>query len=171
MATGPDLGVGVDVLTAYVRKLDSLLDADANRRIVRHAGLAAKKAGLSVLEAKLGSDRAMSNFRNGNTKLGLGFDQNGWELHLNHRPRGLWLLADSGRKRSGGIYPRSGRRRNHTPVPGRAVLTPFGPRAGSSFGPSRGTGVFKMAAAREREAAPKAAWEQLQAELRRVVRG
>lgn len=171
MATGVGTGFSASALSAYLTKLESTLDADANRRITRAAGFAAKQAALSAVEAKLGADRAMSNYKGGRIKLGVGFDQASWRVDLNHRPKGMWLLADEGRKRSGGIYPRNGRRRNYTPVAGRAVLTPFGPRASSRFGPSRGTGVFKMAAAREREAAPKAAWEQLQAEFRRVVRG
>lgn len=171
MAATTGTGFSASVLSAYVANLESVLDADANKRITRAAGFAAKDAGLEAAADKLGGDRAMSGYKNGNIKLGVGFDTGPWRVDMNHRPKGLWLLADEGRKRSGGIYPRRGRRKGSTPTPGRAVLTPFGPRAASSFGPSRGTGVFKLAAAREREAAPKAAWRQLQAEFRRITRG
>jgi hypothetical protein len=164
-------GFEATALSAYVGKLGSLLDADANKRITRAAGFAAKDAGLSAAVDKLGSDRAMSGYKGGRIKLGVGFDTGSWRVDINHRPKGLWVLADAGRKRSGPIYPRRGRRKSIAPVPGRAVLTPFGPRAASSFGPSRGTGVFRLAAARERAAAPKAAFNQLQAELRRITRG
>jgi hypothetical protein len=166
-------GFSASVLSAYVANLESVLDADANRRITRAAGFAAKDAGLEAAADKLGGDRAMSGYKNGNIKLGIGYDTASWRVDLFHRPKGLWLLADQGRKRSGWIYPRPARGRGKTvaPTPGRAVLTPFGPRAASSFGPSRGTGVFKLAAARERDAAPKAAWRQLQTEFRRITRG
>jgi hypothetical protein len=164
-------GFSASVLSAYVANLESVLDADANKRITRAAGFAAKDAGLSAAVDKLGSDRAMSGYKGGRIKLGVGFDTGSWRVDINHRPKGLWLLADEGRKRSGPIYPRRGRRKSIAPVPGRAVLTPFGPRASSSFGPSKGTGVFKLAAARERDAAPKAAWRQLQTEFRRITRG
>ena len=171
MAATTGTGFSASVLSAYVANLESVLDADANKRITRAAGFAAKDAGLSAAVDKLGSDRAMSGYKGGRIKLGVGFDTGSWRVDINHRPKGLWLLADEGRKRSGPIYPRRGRRKSIAPVPGRAVLTPFGPRAASSFGPSKGTGVFKLAAARERDAAPKAAFNQLQAELRRVTRG
>lgn len=95
---------------------------------LQHAvGLSAKNATLEVLTRHVGSDHRMSNKP---VKLSAGYDTgNPVVLHL--RPAGLWFLLDDGRKRRGTIRTR---RRNGT----RAVLTPHGPRASSSYGPSRG---------------------------------
>ena len=167
------LGLESAALSAYVRKLESTINDEARSRITMAAGIATRKAAVSAVEDKLGPDRAMSNFRSGRVKLGAGVDVNGWTVTVNHRPKGVWLLADAGRKRSGVVYPRSGPsrgRKGRITNPDRAVLTPYGPRASRRFGPSRGTGVFEMAAARERAEAPKAAWRVVQSELARIVR-
>lgn len=168
---GTGSGFGASALSAYISKLESTISGDAQRRIVRAAGLAAKDAAVDAAETKLGSDRAMSNWRRGSVPLKAGFDEAGWTLSVNHRPGGLWKVADQGRQRAGVIAPRRNGRKTRTATKGRAVLTPFGPRALSSYGPSRGTGVFRLAAAKERSAAPAAAWRQLSAELKRITRG
>ena len=168
-----DFGLQSAALSTYVGKLESTLNDEARRRLTMAAGLAARKAAVSAVEDKLGADRAMSNFKSGRVKLGAGFDVDGWTISVNHRPKGVWMLADAGRKRSGFAYPRSGSSRGRkakTTTPGRAVITPYGPRASSRWGPSRGTKVFAMASARERDAAPKAAWRVIQGELARIVR-
>ena len=168
-----DFGLESAALSAYVRKLESTISDDARSRITMAAGIATRKAAVSAVEDKLGPDRAMSNFRSGRVKLGAGFDVDGWTVKVNHRPKGVWLLADAGRKRSGIAYPRTGAnrgRKGKITTPGRAVLTPYGPRASHRFGPSRGTGVFEMAAAREREEAPKSAWRVVQGEFARIIR-
>lgn len=168
---GTGSGFGASALSAYISKLESTISGDAQRRIVRSAGMAAKDAALDAAETKLGSDRAMSNWKSGRVPLRAGFDEAGWVLSVNHRPGGLWKVADQGRQRSGPIYPRRNGRKAKMATQGKAVLTPYGPRALSSYGPSRGTGVFRLAAARERASAPQAAWKQLSAELRRITRG
>ena len=115
----------------------------------------------------------MSNFKSGRVRLSAGFDQGPQptQVIIGHGPKGVWILADEGRGRSGSIYPRNGRRKGTRTRPGRAVNTPYGPRARSSYRPSRGTGVLRLAAARERSAIPEAAFRQLQQEIGRVVRG
>lgn len=168
---GSGAGFGASAISAYLSKLESTINAEAEGRILRAAGLAAKSAALSAAEDKLGGDRAMSNYKGGSVALNAGFDTKNWQLDINHRPAGLWLLADEGRKRSGAIYPRRNGRKARKATKGRAVLTPFGPRARSSFKPSRGTNVFKTASARERDKASEAAWQALQGEIRRIVRG
>lgn len=164
-------GFEASAISAYLRKLESTLDDDARRRMMRAAGKAAKDAALAAAETKLGSDRAMSNWRQGRVPLKAGYDEAGWTLKVNHRPVGMWKVADEGRKRSGPITPRLNGRKTRTPTKGRAVMTPQGPRSRSSYGPSRGTGVFRLAAARERAEGTKAAWRQLQDEFRRITRG
>lgn len=168
--SGTGVGFEASALSAYVSRLESTLSADAQRRIMRAAGNAAKGAALSAAEDTLGNDRAMSNFKRGTVKLGAGYDTAGWELTINHRPKGLWMLAERGRSSSGPIYPRRSNRRSRVPVKGRAVMTPQGPRSSSSYRPSRGLRTFSIAAGRERTEGTKAAWRQLQSELRRVVR-
>lgn len=160
-------------LSAYATRLYSLVDDDAMRRISRRAGFAGKDAALDAARQKLGEDRAMRNFKSGKVRLGAGFDQGvrSTEVVITHRPAGVWSLADKGRNASGSIYPRNGRRKGSKTQPGRAVMTPEGPRAKSSFGPSRGTGVFRKAAAMERDRIPEAAFKQLQVEIGKVVRG
>lgn len=166
---GTGSGFSASALSAYVRRLESTIDDDAQRRILRAAGLATKNEALQAAEAKLGGDRAMTNWRRGTVPLKAGFDVAGWELTVNHRPGGLWKIADSGRKSIGVIAPRRNGRKVRTSTAGRAVMTPQGPRALSSYGPSRGTGVFRLAAAKERAAAPAAAFQQLLDEFRRIT--
>jgi hypothetical protein len=135
--------------------------------------MAAKDAGNQAVVRKLGADRAMRNFR---TKkpipLGLGFDvaSDGKSVSMNHRPSGLWVLADRGRYNSGPIYPRVNDRRGRKAVYRRALKTPGGFSSVLHYGPSRGTGVFQLAAARERDEAPKAAAQELFGLIGRSVR-
>lgn len=163
-------------LSAYSARLYGLVGPESMRRISRQAGFAGKDAALSALDDKLGTDRAMSNFKSGKVRLTAGFDQGvkPTEVIIGHRPKGLWSLADKGRSASGSIYPKRGpsrRFKGNTIQPGRAVMTPQGPRSRSSFRPSRGTGVFRIAAARERDRIPAAAFRQLQKEIGATVKG
>ena len=113
----------------------------------------------------------MSNFKGGRVPLRAGYDEAGWQLSVNHRPKGVWFLAEKGRTSTGPIYPRRNGRRSRLPTKGRAIMTPSGPRALSTWRPSRGLRTFTIAAARERDDGTKAAWRQLQAEFRRITRG
>jgi len=170
----------VESVGAYAERLYHLLDDTTMRRVSRAAGFAAKDAGTAVLVEDLGFDRAMSNFKSGKVKLFVGWDEGvkATEIIVKHGPTGLWMLADRGRRASGDMYPKkqsksSGRKyaRGTGVVAGRALKTPQGFRSSSSYGPSRGKATFRRAAARERDAAPRAGFKQIQAEIPRVLRG
>lgn len=116
---------------AAASELSTLLD---DLEPLQHAvGLFGKETALETVSKALGSDRAFSGLRR-RARLGAGYDL-GTPVILNLRPAGLWFLADDGRKRRGKITPR---RRGGK----RAVMTPRGPRASSSYGRSRGLRVL-----------------------------
>jgi hypothetical protein len=152
-------------LGKFERKLYDTVSGDALRRIQHAGGKAAKDAGLDAASDKLGADRAMSNFRGGRVRLGVGYDLTGTaSVDVNFRPAGLWKLADEGRRKTVTVRPkrRGGKK---------AVLTPFGPRASARVGPSRGLGVLRTSIARAQVETPRAAFKQLQSELGRQFRG
>lgn len=147
-------------LSAFAARLEKVTDPAALRRIADKGGLAGKKAALEAASADLGGDRAFSGLRR-KAPLGVGYDVDGATVHINFRPAGLWRLAEQGRRSSGTIQPRrrGGRR---------AVLTPLGPRAGSSYRQSRGLGTFTEAVKDAQREVPKAAAKQFTAEIGRV---
>lgn len=160
----------MEQLVDFERRMFATVNGEAMRRIGRQAGFAGKDAAFDAARDKLGADRRMSGMRR-KVPLGAGFDQpSPTVVALNFRPAGLWSLADQGRKKGGTIYPRRNNRKTRSGTRGRAVMTPMGPRYSSSYGPSRGTGVFRLAAARARRDVPNAAFRQLQNELRRAIR-
>ena len=133
-------------LSGLARGLDSALgDLEPMQHVIGQAG---KKAAITELGKALGPDRRFSGFRRKVT-LNAGYDV-GTPVMLNMRPGGLVILADEGRKRRGDIRPRRGRGRR------RAVLTPQGPRAYSSYGPSRGLKVIDKTVKRATDDIPKA---------------
>lgn len=163
-------------------KLDRLVSGESLRRVQTAAGMAAKDAANEVAGDALGSDRAMSNFRGGSVPLRSGFDIDANLIRLNLRPGGMWRLAEAGRRSSGRIFPmdrvqyttrsgnvRSRRVRAAGGASGRALRTPFGPRAASSYGPSAGLKVITRTAGRAADRAPRAAFRALQREIGKVV--
>lgn len=158
-----------DELTAFAHRLSTLTDPDALRRIADKGGMAGKKAALDAAARDLGGDRRFSGMRR-KVALSAGYDIQGTAAHINMRPAGLWILAESGRQQSGPIYPRGGARKGRGPVRGRAVRTPQGIRARSSYGPSRGLDTFSDAVRDARRDVPKAAAKQFTDEVRRIVR-
>lgn len=157
-------------LADFGRRLSSVVDGSASARIAAKAGMAAKEAAIDAASRDLGGDRAFSGFRR-RVPLGAGFDDAGeGQVVVNFRPAGLWRLAESGRQRSGKIYPRAGARKGGRVVKGRALRTPRGFRASSSYSRSRGLGTVDDAVAEARREVPKAAAKQLSAEIRKVVR-
>jgi hypothetical protein len=142
----------------FGRRLATITDGAAERRIMAKAGAAGKKAALDAAAADLGGDRAMSNLRGGRARLSAGYDVgSGSSLTINFR--GPWRLATEGRRASGPIWPKRKQ----------AVMTPHGPRARSSYGRSRGLKTYDDAVRDARREVPKAAFRQLQDEIRRVV--
>lgn len=159
-------------LSLYVARMKSMVDAKSRLQVMRAGGQAGKEAGLKAAVIKLGADRAMSNFRWGHrVPLKAGYDVTESRVEINHTPKGVWLLADKGRFNGGRIYPRTANgRKGRKAVKGRALRTPEGPRAASSYTPSKGTNVFKLAAAMEREAVPKGAATEMTRVLAEFVR-
>lgn len=132
--------------SAVGRTLITLTNPQSLEQISHAMGLAGKKAAADAVRADLGADLRMSNMRS-KAKLSSGYDiePHGVTLHL--RPAGLWNLADKGRRRSGRIRPRNGR----------ALRTPQGPRALSSYRPSRGLNTIDDALTIMQTEVPKAA--------------
>lgn len=160
----------MDELADFGRRLSTLTDSAATGRIANKAGMAGKKAAMDAAADDLGGDRAFSGMRR-RVQLSAGYDDAGQgRVQINFRPVGLWKLAEAGRRRSGPIYPRAGSRKGLGVTKGRAVRTPEGPRARSSFKPSRGLNTFSDAVKDARREVPKAAAEQFRDEIRRVVR-
>lgn len=132
---------------------------------VQHAiGKAAKGAALKEAERGLGIDRSFSGFAR-KAPLGAGYDT-GMPVVLNLRPAGLWYLADEGRKRRGRINPRRSRTRRGEHA---AVMTPRGPRAFSTYGPSRGRSVLTKLMKRLEDDVPEAAERAIDEMARKVL--
>lgn len=153
---------GGDEISAWVRNLNRSVAPPAVRRISQAAGLRGKKAATTVTKRRLGSDMAMSNFmpRGRKVPARLGFDPRSDGVDFNFRPKGVWVLANSGRKRAGFIESESGR----------ALTLPDGFRAYSAYYPSRGTGVLGRARGEVEDTVPSAAFKALQQEIRKVLR-
>lgn len=149
-----------DSLGDFGRKVSGLTDPASLRRVVTAGAQAGKTAALKAAAADLGGDRAFSGLRR-KAPLGAGYDTRGTEAVINFRPAGLWRLADQGRRRSGVIAPRKRGGR-------RAVLTPDGPRARSSYRSSRGLGTYNDAVHDAQRTVPKAAHAQFVQEIGKV---
>lgn len=120
-------------LAALRIDLQRLLD---NTEPLQHAvGQFAKTTALEQVAKDLGSDLAFSGWKS-KVRLGAGYDL-GTPVVLNLRPAGMWFLAEDGRKRRQRITPKRRRAAKNPPHP-KAVRTPFGWRAYSNSGPSRG---------------------------------
>lgn len=122
-------------LTKFVEGLDDE---------IRHvAGQAAKEAALGAASRDLGADRTFSGFNRKNARLDAGYDLTDNGVTLNLRPKGLWMLANDGRRagtgkaRGGTIQPRQRRRGGS-----QALMTPWGPRANVRTSASRGMGTL-----------------------------
>jgi len=150
-------------------KLDRIADGIEDPRVVKAAGLAAKDAASEVAANVAGPDRRLSGWGKRGVPVGAGFDLEGPGLvALNLRPLGVWKVLEDGRRASGTITPaRRGRGKKATT--GKALSTPWGPRAsvkGSEIrNPKRAvTRVIKDAS----DAAPKAAHAEIGRMLREV---
>ena len=147
----------------YGAALASTLDEDALTRMSHAAGRAGRDAATHQIKRKLGADQAMSNWKlhkARNTKVTAGYDLRKPEsVDVNMRPKGLVILSTKGRRGYGIIdtdrYS--------------AVRTPDGPRAYSTWGPSRGTGLLAEAREDMAEDVPKAHQKAYVAELRRAM--
>lgn len=133
--------------TQFGARLITLTDQKALERVQHAMGGAGKKAATDAATADLGADLHMSHLRS-KAKLAAGYDliEDGVIVRL--RPKGLWSLADRGRRRQGTIRPRKGHR---------AVRTPQGFRAFSHYTPSRGLHTIEDALKIMEVEVPKAA--------------
>lgn len=157
-------------LADFANRVGRILDGSVTESILNKAGAAAKDAALEAAGDALGGDRSFSGMRK-KSKLGAGYDSaSATQVQLNLRPAGLWVLAEDGRKASGRIYPRGGARKGSGVKYGRAVMTPMGPRARSSYSASRGNNAITNAYRKAAEDAPKAAAKQFSVEVGKLVR-
>lgn len=156
-------------LVNWVEKVEKITDPAVTKRCLNKAGQAGKKAALDAAADALGGDRKFSGWP-GKPALSAGYDEAaGTSVDINFRPPGMWRLAEEGRKASGGIFPKSGRRKGAGPTYGRAVNTPQGPRARSSYGRARGTKAYTAAVKEAQRKVPDAYHEQFVDEIRRVL--
>lgn len=156
-------------LADWVDRVAKVTDDAAVKRLANAAGKAGKKAALDAAGDALGSDRRFSGWK-GKPALSAGYDEaSGTSVDINFRPAGMWRLAEEGRKASGSIFPKSGRRAGSGATYGRALNTPMGPRARSSYSRSRGLKAYTNATKKASVEVPKAAHEQFLDEIRRVL--
>lgn len=156
-------------LTEWFNNLNRAFSPEANRRILAKAGAAGKKAALDAASDSLGSDRKFGHWK-GKPALSAGYDSEGTsQIVVNFRPVGLWRLAEAGRHSSGPIFPKRGRGKGRGVVAGRALLTPNGPRASSSFGRSRGLKTYSDASKKAQTTVPKAAHDQFVEEVGKAL--
>ena len=150
-------------LNADIARLQKELTGDA---MMTRVGLAAKKAALEAAAADLGADRAMSGFRRRNASLNARYDvTSGSAINLELYPKGLWMLANDGRRRlpaGGRIYPRK--------RGAKALNTPWGPRASVAASRSKGLGTLADAERNAETEAYKAADRQVEVAIRAVFR-
>jgi hypothetical protein len=152
-------------LSNFGRRVEQIVGKPAVERMMHKAGGAGKKAALDSASKNLGGDRKFSGFRGGRgPALSAGYDISGTDVTVNFRPAGMWKLAQTGRQASGAIRPkkRGGKQ---------AVLTPFGPRSSSSFGPSRGLKALDEAFDKAERDVPKAFAKQFKAEVGKAMKG
>lgn len=121
-------------------------------------GGAGRTAATKIARRDLGHDRAFSGLRR-RVVLGSGYDFEDDAVVLHMRPKGLWMLAGTGRHRQGTIRPRKGKR---------AVVTPKGLRAQSHYTPSRGLRTVDDALNEMRETVPVAAIKAMAANIRKA---
>jgi len=150
-------------LSNDVARLQKELSSDA---MMTRVGLAAKKAALEAAERDVGSDRVMSGFRRRNARLNARYDVTGNSaINLELYPKGLWMLANDGRRRmppGGRVYPRK--------RGSKALNTPWGPRASVSASRSKGLGTLADAERIALDEAYKAADRQVEVAIRTVFR-
>lgn len=122
-------------LSDWGDNLAKILTPEQQRKMIRSAGMAAKKVANDAAPPLSNARRYGGLF---GRKPTAGFDETGLTtITVNHRPGSLWSLMDSGRAKSGPLYHRINQRRNKTRLGAGAVWTPQGYRARSSYGPSR----------------------------------
>lgn len=128
-----------DDVAAAVEALTDLVSRPSIERLQHAGGAAAKEASLDEAARDLGADRAFSGFRRRNARLGAGYDVEPDATYINLRPKGLWVLANTGRR--AGNQRIAPRKRGGA----KALKTPWGPRASVKPSNWRGFGTLKRA--------------------------
>ena len=131
-------------------------------RVIRAAGMAAKRAALDVANDVTGGDGRLSGWGKRGVKLGVGFDQTGaTEVTINLRPGGPWKVMEQGRNGGKLIKPkkRSG---------AKALATPFGPRRSVVQGAMAGKGAVSKSHEQGARDAVRAAEREVAQILREV---
>jgi hypothetical protein len=159
-----------DTFQSFAQKVDKLERELSGDAMMTRVGLAAKKAALDAAEGDLGSDRVFSGFGRRNAKLGARYDITGVSaVNLELYPKGLWVLANDGRRKlppGGRVYPR--KRRGGSGA--KALNTPYGPRRSVKASTSRGLGTLADAETNAQREAYKAADRQVKVVIRTVFR-
>ena len=155
-------------LAGLSRKLERLANGIDDPRVIKAAGMAAKRATLDVARDVSGGDGKLSGWGRNGLKLGAGYDQTGpHEVTIHLRPAGPWQVMEEGRRGGGTIVPRSrGRGRNRTA--GRALMTPWGPRASVRGSSSRGKSAITKAAEKSSDESTRAAQREVTQIMREV---
>jgi hypothetical protein len=159
-----------DTFASVDAKIGRVQKALSDDAMMNRVGLAAKKASLEAAERDVGSDRVMSGFRRKNAKLNARYDITGSSaVNLELYPKGLWMLANDGRRRlpaGGRVYPRKRRGGGGS----QALNTPWGPRATVKASRSKGLGTLADAETDALREAYKAADRQVDVVIRTVFR-
>ena len=155
-----------DTFASCAAKIGRVEKALTDDVMMTKVGLAAKKAALEAAERDVGSDRVMSGFRRKNAKLNARYDITGSSaVNLELYPKGLWTLANDGRRRlpaGGRVYPRK--------RGAKALNTPWGPRASVKASRSRGLGTLADAEKDALREAYKAADRQVEVAIHTIFR-
>lgn len=159
----------VDTFVSLNAKVDKLSKALSDDEMMARVGMAAKKAALGAAERDVGSDRVMSGFRRKNAKLNARYDVTGRSaVELQLYPKGLWMLANDGRRRlpaGGRVVPKTRRGGK-----AKALDTPWGPRTSVRGSRSKGLGTLADAETDAQRDAFKAADRQVDVVIRTVFR-
>lgn len=159
-----------DTFASCAAKIDRVEKALSDDVMMTRVGLAAKKAALGAAERDVGSDRVMSGFRRKGAKLNARYDIAGSSaVNLELYPKGLWTLANDGRRRlppGGRVYPKKRRGGGGA----KALNTPYGPRQSVKASRTKGLGTLADAEADALREAYKAADRQVDVVIRTVFR-
>jgi hypothetical protein len=158
-----------DTFASVDAKIARLQRELSDQTMMNKVGLAAKKASLEAAERDVGSDRVMSGFRRKNAKLNARYDVVASSaVTLELYPKGLWMLANDGRRRlppGGRVVPKVRRGGG-----AKALNTPYGPRRSVKASRSKGLGTLADAENDAQREAYKAADRQVDVVIRTVFR-
>lgn len=159
-----------ETFASVAAKIDRVERAMSDKDMMTRVGLAAKKAALEAAERDVGSDRTMSGFRRKSAKLNARYDITGVSaVNLELYPKGLWMLANDGRRRlpaGGRVVPKVRRGGSGS----KALNTPYGPRRSVKASRSKGLGTLADAETDAQREAYKAADRQVDLVIRTVFR-